>query len=166
MNMVIKLEAIPDGIFNANYTVFENDIEVAKMTRKLMSLKVQGKIFRNTNTYNVYRDGVLSGPFNLESESGIIIASAKRKGFLSPSFLVDYAGYPILIKLNYLNLVKKYMLFSGETKIGLIRIKNIFSRRVILETYREVPSEIRLFILWLAIVLITSRNDSSHATNI
>jgi len=162
-NPLVSLEAIPDGIFSVNYSLFKNNEKIASLVRKLFSLKLKGNITLGEKVYLAYTTGVFSGVFNLDSPSGETIAVAKRKGLLSGSYRIEYSNQMVLMKYKYFSLKTRYELYINEEMIGSIKLKKIFSRRLNFESNIEIPLEIMSFIMWLAILFITANNSSNNS---
>jgi hypothetical protein len=71
----------------------------------------------------------------------------------------------LFLKKKLFSLYEKYYLVSEDTRVGTIMLQNIFARRLLFETEIEIQLEVRVFILWLAIVFISARqsSDASHS---
>lgn len=163
MNFKHTLLAVPDGIFSVNYTVYENDVEVAKLYRKLMSARLKGSITTNGITRQVYRTGWFSSTFIMESVTGLGEAIAKRLSWFSASFNIDYLGNSILLKKKYWTMKEKYLLIQDGKEVGMVWQPKVFSRKLELITEVEIPIEVRAFILWLTIVLIAANSSDSSS---
>ncbi len=159
------LEAIPDGIFSVNFSVLENGRKIGAIQRKLVSLSLRGSITVNGVSYVIYRNGWFSGTFFLESKTGNKLAVARRQGLLSSNYRIEFSGHSFFLKKKLFSLHEKYYVISGDARVGTIMLQNIFARRMLLETEIEIQLEIRVFILWLAIVFISASqsSDTSHS---
>ena len=165
MNQHSLLYAIPDGVFSVNYTVFENDREIASIDRKLMSLHLKGSITVNGVTHQISHDSVFSKRFRMESPGGTTEATATITRWFHSSVEIEYSGRILVLKKKYFSLKTKFLLFINEIQAGEIRLIKLFSRRLLLETQMEIPLEIRAFILWLAILFISAESSESSSSN-
>lgn len=159
------LETVPDGLFTANCAIMRDETEVGHIYRKLMSISMKGTIEAQGRGFQVFRDGIFNGSFILQTETGEEIAKATRKSFFSNTYIVVFGGNEIVLSRKMFSLRNMYELYQQDNKVGMVSLKRTFSRRILMETAMGIPLEVRIFILYFVMLLISSDNsDNSAAT--
>lgn len=151
------LNAIPKAWFSWDFTVLEEsqpvaDIDVSWWREKGL-LTIQG------TDYKVYREGVMRGAFILES-AGVVLAQARKPSVFSRSFVLDHAGKQYTLRSAFW---RKYLLWQGDRQIGSISPESIFTRRARADLPEDLPLPVRVFILWLVVILWKRDSDSAAA---
>jgi hypothetical protein len=140
------LKAIPRAWYSRSYTVLEESQPVADIDlswwRKSGVLTVQGE------TYKMYRKGLMSGAFVLQS-GGAVLAHAEKPSPLRQSFNVELDGKTYVLRSLYR---RDFYLLEGSEKIGSIRPEDS-SRRVLVDLPEGMPLPVKAFLIWLVLIL-------------
>ena len=112
-------------------------------------------------TFNIIRDGFVSGGFRLES-GGTIVATANRVSVFRRGFDVTFSGRTLRLRPRSA-WGRALVLHEGEREVGDIRPRTMWSRRATAALPDTLPVQVRLFVLWLA-MLIWKRDDDAAAT--
>lgn len=112
-------------------------------------------------TFTIVRDGFISGGFRLESD-GTIVAAATRPSVLKRGFVVTFSGRTLRLRPRSA-WGRALVLQEGEREVGDIRPRTVWSRRATATLPGTLPAPVRLFVLWLA-MLIWKRDDDATAT--
>jgi hypothetical protein len=154
------LTAIPKHWFTWDFTVHEGSQAIAEIDvswwREKGTLTIQGQ------DYRVYREGVMSGYFVLES-AGSVLARAEKPSAFRRTFLVEHAGrqYTLQAKSAWR---RAFVLLQGSEEVGGIAPLGIFSRRASVDFPESLPLPVRVFLLWLAVLLWKREADSAAAS--
>lgn len=146
------LKAIPGRWFQrADYTVMDGEqpiatIEIAWSRRERGLLTVQGK------DYDVYREGLWSGAYILKA-AGKVQARAEKTSAFSRSYIIEHAGRQYTFGATSAFSARKFLLLEGDREIGAISPDGIFNRRARVDLPEEFPLPVRVFIIWLAVIL-------------
>ena len=162
--MKTMLEVIPDGIFSRDFSVYEKTMKVAAIHLKTFSMTSKGTLTIGNDMYRVFRNGWLSGNGILQSPTGKVLAIARKRGLFRASFLVDYTGETLLLKKMLFRFRENWVIQSGETLTGTITQHKLFSRRLYFETNMQIPLEIRVFLLWLVILMVSTSQSSESSS--
>ena len=153
------LRAVPDGWFSHSYTVFDRGgMPVARaelsrwwLWRGTTRLEVGGR------RYQAHSKGRTGKEFVLEAEDGRVVAVAEQTRAWSDRFEIKYEG-------NRYELKKEsawgsaFVLSRDSTGlVGSVRVQSrgFFKREWTVDMPEELPLEMRVFILWLIILLWT-----------
>jgi hypothetical protein len=153
------LKAIPKRWFSWDFTVTEGsqpiaDIDVSCWTEKGL-LTIEG------TTYKVYQEGLLSGAFILES-AGLVLARAKKPSAFRPSFIIEHVGKQYTLRAKSV-FRREYLLLDGPREIGSLSPEGFFTRRVRVDLPEYLPLPVRIFIIWLTVILWKRESDSAAA---
>jgi hypothetical protein len=149
------LTTIPKSWFSWDLTVLEDSKPVAELRlstwRERGTLTVQGK------DYKVYREGVMTGAFILESDTKVLARAIKPSVFRR-SFELEYAGKQYTLRSQGWS---RYSLFHGDERLGSIS-RGFFSRkRATVDLPEDLPLVLRLFLTWLVMILWKRDANSS-----
>jgi hypothetical protein len=153
------LTAVPKRWFSWDFTVMEGSQAVAEIDiswwRERGMLTVQGV------NYRVYREGRMSGEFILESADSVMARAEKPSAF-HRSFTIDHEGrrYTLQAKTVF---GRGFLLLEGDREIGSLSPEGIFTRRAIVDFPQALPLPVRVFIIWLAVILWKRESDSAAA---
>ena len=145
------LRAVPKRWFSWDFTVMQGSETLADMDlswwREKGVLTVQGR------SYRVYREGLMSGDFVLESPESVV-ARANKPSALRRSFLIEHAGKQYTLRARSA-FRRAFLLLDGETEVGSLSPEGIFTRRVTVDLPEDMKPPVKVFIVWLAIILWT-----------
>jgi hypothetical protein len=102
-------------------------------------------------TYTARREGVLSGSFVLESPSGVV-ARATKPSMLRRSFILEHSSRKYTLRAAS-SFGRTFLLLDGSTRIGSVSPEGIFTRRAAVELPPTLPLIVRVFIIWLTVML-------------
>ena len=155
------LTATPKRWFSWDFTVQEGSQPIAKIDHSLWrekgTLTIEGK------DYRVYREGVMRGEFVLESD-GKVLARAEKPSAFRRSFVVTHAGREYTLQAQSA-LRRPFVLLQGSQEVGWITPQGIFSRKTQVDLPEVLPLPVRVFLLWLTIVLWKRDADSAAAAS-
>jgi hypothetical protein len=153
------LKAIPKRWFSWDFAVRKGsqpvaDIDVSWWREKGL-LTVEG------TTYEVYREGAFSGAFILAS-AGSALARAEKPSAFRRSFIIEHAGrqYTLRAKSAW---GREFLLLDGPREIGSLSPEGLFTRRATVDLPEHLPLAVRVFIIWLAVLLWKRESDSVAA---
>ena len=153
------LTAIPKAWFSWDFTVLEGAQPVADIDvswwRESGSLRVQG------TSYQVYREGVMSGAFILES-AGTVLARAEKPSAFRRLFLLEHAGRQYTLRSAFWG---RFLLSDDSREIGSLSRESIFMRRARVDLPEDLPLSVRIFIVWLAVIMWKRDSDSAGAAS-
>ena len=145
----IMLRAIPKNWFSWNFTILEGsqhlaDIEVAWWHEK-------GAVIVENEVYHVYREGLASGAFILESSVGEL-ARAEKPSLFRRCFLIEHEDRQYTLRA-VAALSREYTLTDESGEIGRLAPEGWLTHRARVDLPDYIPLPIRLFIIWLTILL-------------
>ncbi len=153
------LRAIPRHWFSWNYRIFEEsqhvaDIDVSWWCEKGL-LTVQG------DAYQVYREGPKRGAFILES-SGTVLARAEKPSVFLRCFFFEHKGRFYTLRASSA-FRREFILLDGAETIGFLSPEGIFTNRASVDLPETLPLAVRVFIVWLTVILWRRESDSNPA---
>ena len=102
-------------------------------------------------TYTARREGVMSGAFVLESTAGVV-ARATKPSSLRRLLIVEHSGRQYTLRATSA-LRREFILLDGSTRIGSLSPEGIFTRRADVDLPSALPLTVRVFIIWLTVML-------------
>jgi hypothetical protein len=111
--------------------------------------------------YTVTRQGLLSGEFRLESPGGTV-ATATKDGVMGRRFEVVHGGKTFTLKRRSW-WARDMVLLDGEREVGAIAPAGMFTRRGAADLPETVPLPLRIFFIWLALLVWKRDADAAHA---
>ena len=151
------LKAVPKSWFSSGYKVLENSTTIAivdlSLTREAGMLNIQG-----TN-YRVYREGLMSGAFILESGDSIL-ARAVKPSALYRSFEVEHEGGQYTLEAESAGF-RKFVLYENGARIGSVFPVHAWSRRSVIDFPEAISLPGRIFMFWLVMILWKRASDAA-----
>ncbi|GAB4237662.1 MAG: hypothetical protein OHK0028_14990 [Deltaproteobacteria bacterium] len=149
-----QIEIVPKSWFSWDYDLYERGALLATIDnawwRELGAFEHGGK------RYTVRRDG-LTGPFLLEGEEGEI-ARAVKPGFAFRRFEVEYAGRRFSLH-SVSSLRNSFELAEGDRPAGSVRCSGRLSYRGQAFLPPDLPPPVRVFLVWLVVLLWRRRAE-------
>ena len=136
--------------FSWTFSVLDGEDSVAKSV-DLSWWSDKGQLTVEGVTYTARRTGVMSGPFVLESATGVVARATKPSAFRR-SFIVEHAGRQYTLRATS-SLRRQFILLDASTRIGSISPEGIFTRRAAVDLPSTLPLTVRVFIIWLTVTL-------------
>ncbi len=151
------LKLIPKGWLSWNFTALKElqavaDIDVAWWREK-------GVLFVQGAAYTVYREGLMSGAFILES-AGSVLARAQKPSAFRRCFKIEHAGrqYTLRAKSPF---GRTFILHLDDREIGSISPEGLFTRRATVDFPQDMQLPVQIFIVWLAVILWKRESDAA-----
>jgi hypothetical protein len=159
--MAEMLRAVPDGWFSYDFTVFDRTgTPVARAD--LSNWRETAKLEVGGTRYEAYRRGWASKEFILESKDGRVVAVAEKPSTWSGRFVFEHGGNRYELKQESVWRSAFVLLRDGVGLVGSVRRKGYFNREWTVDLPEELPLEVRVFVVWL-VVLLWKRADSAAA---
>lgn len=115
------LNIVPQGWFSWDFTIMAESEVVAEVDiswwREKGELTVQGDV------YKVYREGLMSGAFVLES-GGVMIARAEKPNFILRSYDIEHEGKHYTLQASSA-FRRQFVLLDGDREVGSIEPEGI-----------------------------------------
>lgn len=157
------LRVIRRGWFLPTFKVFENDVELHdiefKFGSKTMNFEIQGVDYK----FEARETFFSGGSYSIESNNSIL-AVADRPGMLGRTFSFDLGTrqYQMCPKSNW---KRSFVLLEGERQVGEIYCEKGFSGEFIAELPADLSLPIKIFLLWL-ILLMWHRDSIAFTASI
>ncbi len=109
--------------------------------------------------YRVYREGLMSGDFILASGESVL-ARAKKPSALRRTFIIEHGGrhYTLRAKSAF---QRAFELLDGDRVVGSVSPRGIFTRRAAVDLPEDMPLFVKVFIIWLAVILWKRESDAA-----
>ena len=151
------LRLIPKHWFSWDFSVLDDRGIVAYIDiswwREKGVLTVQGA------SHPVFRERQMSGDFILES-AGSILARARKPSAFRRCFNVEHGGRHYTVRAQSA-FRRTFVVLDGDIGIGSITPDGIFTRRASIDLREDIPLAVRVFIVWLAVILWKRESDAS-----
>lgn len=155
------LRAVPDGWFSYDFTVFDRSgTPVARAD--LANLRETAKLEVGGTRYEAHREGWASKEFVLETQDGRVVAVAEKPSAWKERLVFEHGGNRYELKKESAWRSAFVISREGVGLVGSIRRRGFFNREWTVDVPEELPLEVRVFIVWLAVIL-WKRADSSAA---
>ena len=151
------LRAVPDSWFSWDFTIFDDNKAIAKLD--LAWVREAGELSLEGANYKVFREGLVSGAFILEKE-GSVLASAGKTSVLVRSFNLEYNGTSYTLEAESM-MLRKFVLRTGGKTIGSVRPETAFTRRAIIDLPIDIALPVRIFMVWLILIIWKRDNDAA-----
>lgn len=154
------LTAVPKSWFSWDFTVMDGtrtvgDIDVSCWREKGV-ITVAGADCR------VYREGLMSGDFILASEDNVL-ARAKKPSAFRRAFIVQYADTQYTLRPASA-WGRAFALLDRDRVVGMLSPRGLFTRRAAIDLPETMPLSVRVFIIWLAVIIWKREADAQGAT--
>ena len=125
----------------------------------MSSWREKGTLAIDDTSYDVYREGMVSGDFILEDD-GIEIAAAEKPSAFKRMFHVHYANQVFTLKAASV-FRRAIAVYADGYQVGMMEPRGVFTRRTDVDLPEELPLPVRVFMIWLAVVLWQRESGSS-----
>ena len=150
------LTAVPTRWFSWEFTVNDGPRTVA--TIDVSWWLEQGTLTVAGIEHRVYREGLLSGSFILEA-AGSVVARATKPSAFRRAFAIDHGGRRYALQATAM-LRRRMELLDGNRAIGSLSPQGVFTRRADVDLPTDLPLAVRVFVIWLAVILWKRESDS------
>jgi hypothetical protein len=143
------LKMIPKA-FSREFSVMDGSQAVANVV-DLSWWRRKGELTIQGGAYKVHRERAMSGAFVLESAAGVL-ARAEKPGVLRRCLVIEHSDrrYTLHAKSP---LRRELLLFDDSKQIGSLSPEGVFTRRATADLPRVWPLPVRVFVIWLAVML-------------
>jgi hypothetical protein len=153
------LELVPQSWFSWNFAVLQDGRPVAGID--ISRWREKGMLAVDGSNYQVYREGLMSGAFILEL-NGRRMARAEKPSALARSFKVEFAGRIFRWEGNVFR--RSFVLAENSRTVGSLTPAGIFTRKAAAELPDDLPLPVKVFLIWLALILWKRDADSGAVT--
>lgn len=158
------LRVVPDGWFSYDFTVFDRSgtpIAQADLAnwRETAKLKVRG------THYEAHHKGWRSKEFVLVKEDGRVVTLAGKPSAWKDRLIFEHSGSRYELRKESAWRSAFILSRDGVGLVGSIWRKGFFKREWTADLPEELPLEVRVFVVWLAVVL-WKRADSATVSTV
>jgi hypothetical protein len=153
------LQATPRGWFSWNFVLSDGEEEIADI--RLAMLREAGELVVDGKTYRVNREAIMSGAFVLTKDS-LELARAEKPSAFQRSFQVSQDGRSYTLGAESA-LRRRFVLKENGQLVGSVYPVSAFSRKCAVDLPAEIPLPVRVFMVWLVIILWKRDSDSAAA---
>lgn len=150
------LYAEPVGLLSRRYRVRSGDEVLTEL--RLAAFRDAAMFTLDGKAYTMRRERPMSGAFVLATASGPV-AGARKPSALRNRFEVDHPAGSLLIE-SVSAWKPIYRVGDGGGQVGWIRRRAWYSRVVEADLPDDLPLAVRVFVLWLVLVLL-HRSDAA-----
>lgn len=154
------MTAVPRRWFSWDFTVNDGPRSVATIDvswwREHGTLTVAGVDHR------VYRERMLSGDFILEA-AGSVVARARKPSAFRRAFAIEHSGRRYSLQAASV-LRRRMVLLEGDRNVGSLSPQSVFTRRADVDLPPDLPLAVRVFVIWLAVILWKRESDAGAIT--
>jgi hypothetical protein len=151
------LRVAPSSWFSWNFVVFEGQDQVADI--RLAVLREAGELIVRDKTYRVNREGIMSGAFILR-DGELELARAEKPSAFYRSFQVTHDGRCYTLGAES-TLRRKFVLQENGRTVGSVCPVNAFTRKCDADLPTGISLPVRVFMIWLVILLWKRDSDTA-----
>jgi hypothetical protein len=151
------LRALPANWFSWDFNVFDGDKHLALIDQAC--LREAGELLLEGTRYKASRESWLGGAFLLETE-GRVVARAIKPSAWRRAFEVQHDNKTYTLKARS-SWGRTFELLDGEIVIGSMRPAHSFTRKAEVEFPDSIPLPVRVFMVWLTIILWKRDQDAA-----
>ena len=111
----------------------------------------RGTIVADGREYRVYREGLFSGDFILESADRIV-ARATRTSVFRRAFVIQHERGALTLRAQSA-FRRAFVAQAGDVRLGSITPEGIFSRKSEVDLPADMPIAVKAFCVWLTVLL-------------
>jgi hypothetical protein len=143
------LIGIPKRWASWDFTIMDGPRVVAEIDTSWW--RERGELAVDGVRYRVYREGMASGDFIIEG-AGSVVARAEKPSAFRRAFTIKAADkrYTLRAKDAFR---RTFVLLEGDREIGSLSLAGFFTRRVAVDLPAQLSLPLRMFIVWLSVVL-------------
>jgi hypothetical protein len=109
-------------------------------------------------SHPVYRERLTSGDFIMES-AGSVLARAQKPSAFRRCFNVEHGSRQYTVQAQSA-FRRTFVVLNGDIRIGSISPDGFFTRRATIDLPEDIPLPVRIFMVWLAVILWKRESDS------
>ena len=155
---VVTLSAVPKHWFSWDFAIQDATRHPVAEVR-LSSWRERGAVSVEGVEHRVSRHGVLRGAFVLEG-GGSVLARAEKPSAFRREFQIEHDGKQYTLKARSI-WRRERVLYDGDQEIGAVVPEGLFNRRARVELPDDLPLVLRLFVVWLTMLLWKRDSDAA-----
>ena len=152
------LQLEPTRSFSWAFTVADDGQPLG--TLDISVWRERGDLTVAGQTFHIARKGFVSSDFRLEA-GGTVVATATKPSVFRREFTVTFSGRTLRLQPRSA-WGRALVLREGDREVGFVQPRALWSRRATATMPDTLPLPVRLFVLWLA-VLVWKRDDDAAA---
>ena len=153
------LELIPQSWLSWNFNVLQDGRSVAEID--ISRWREKGVLQVDGSNYDVYREGFMRGAFILEL-NGTRIGAAEKPSALARLFNVEHAGRSWKWEGRVFR--RSFVLEENSRAVGSLTPVAMVTRKATAELPDDMPLPVRIFMIWLALLMWKREADSGAAS--
>ena len=153
------LELAPQSWFSWNFHVLQDDRTVAEID--ISRWREKGMLQIDGTNYDVYREGFMRGAFILEL-NGTRVASAEKPSAMARLFKVESGGRTWQWEGQVFR--RSFVLEENDRAVGSLAPVAMITRKATAEFPDDVALPVRVFMIWLALLMWKREADSGAAS--
>jgi hypothetical protein len=154
------LIATPKRWFSWDFEVHEGGGQPVGDVR-VSAWRERGAVTVDGIEYPVTREGVV-GAFTLAGAGGVL-ARAVKPSALHRMFTLEHDGKEYVLKAVSA-WGRDFALLDGEVQIGVVRPARALGRQARADLPEDMPLEVRLFVLWLTLMLWKRQQQAANSS--
>jgi hypothetical protein len=143
------MEFKPRNIFSWDYDFFEGTQHLASLDGAVLT--EAGRLLIGSGEFECRRQGFASGDFELIAEGERYVSATKPSAFRR-RFEIHFGDRHLVLEAASA-MGRKFELLESGRVIGSVRPKALLSRRGRADLPDDLPVAIRLFVVWLVILM-------------
>lgn len=149
----------PRSLFSETYGILEGRKE--RTAVDIRWFKEAGTFDLDRRSYRIGRDGWMSGLFRLE-QGRETLATAEKPSAMRRRFVVDVMGHELEL-MAASPFSRRFELYDDGRLVGFIAPNSWFTRRGAADLPEELPIEVRVFLIWLVLVMWKRARSSNSS---
>lgn len=160
----MRMTAEPLGLLARRYSIVADGAPVTEITFPVFGPSSATPIAGQT--YRMRRSGTLRERFMLECDQDEtrLVVSATQRDPMRRDFAIETNGRRLTMRAASL-LRSEYQLFDGDRPIGAIRPAGALHRGAEADLPNDLPLEVRVFLVWVALLLWRGRRATRAAAS-
>ena len=153
------LEIVPQAWYSWDFRVLEAGEEVARLDRAWV--RERGVFELDGDTYEIRRTSVLRGSFLLQRGT-VVVARAEKPSLFRRAFDIRVGAVPFRLEAVSA-LRREFRVLRAGVPAGTIRPVSAFRRTAIADLAPGIPLPVRLFLIFLTLVLWKRRDAAASS---
>ena len=148
---------VPTHWYSWDFDLSDGDRRLARV--EMSSWRVKGVLEIDGINHEVYREGVMSGDFILKRD-GLVLATASKPSAFRKAITLAYNGHEYTLRKPSFGSLA-WAVYEGETELGSVARAHWWRRDANVALPENWPLHIRVFVIWLALLLWKREADSA-----
>ena len=155
------LSIVPKRWYSWDFNVLDGPRQVALVD--VSAWREKGVLTVDGVEHRVYREGMMSGDFILE-RNGSVLARAEKPSAFRDTLVVRHNGREYTLRKKSI-WRRAFVVLSGEREVGALNPNSVWKRDATVTLPQEWPLPVRLFVIWLAIIMWKRDAESTAAAS-